>query len=79
MCWSCGSLDVSENVRDFNDTQSANYGSNIVDEDNVVSLECGIEPNFELESSLFVERSQGAACDSIQIENVSSDKDIDQM
>ena len=70
---------TQEPVRDYSDTQSANYGVNVVEEENVVSLEANIEPNFEVNSSLFGDHAENDACDNIQIEDISTDEEVENM
>ena len=62
---------TQEPVRDYSDTQSADYGSNVVEDDQVVSLEGNIEPNFDVDIDGLFETSQTDDTVCVQIDDIS--------
>ena len=75
----CDIILTQEPVREFNQTQSTDYGSSIVEDNGLVSLECGEIANFDLCLSGMIGSSQSEACDGIEIEDISSDEELDKM
>ena len=70
---------TQESVKDYNDTFSSQFGGNVVDEEEVVSLEGNVMPNFDVDVNGIIESSQGDVCDSVQIEDISEDEAVDKL
>ena len=65
---------TQEPVREFCETQSYQYGINVVENENVVSLDSNLEPNFDVNASRLLGNSENEVCDSIAIEDISEDE-----
>ena len=74
---------TQESTRSFEQTQSASYGEDIVDNNCVVSLENQCEEGGEADFTSNVgdlnDAQHGAGCDNIHIEDISEDEAIDNM
>lgn len=70
---------TQESVKDYNDTFSSQFGGNVVEEEEVVSLEGNVMPNFDVDVNGIIESSQGDVCDSVQIEDISEDEAVDKL
>ena len=66
-------------VRDYCDTQSAQYGSNITEGEDVVSLEANGDANFDIGLHMFSQREQEGYEGDVGIEQISSDEEVDLM
>ena len=70
---------TQESVKDYNNTFSSQFGGNVVEEEEVVSLEGNVMPNFDVDVNGIIESSQGDVCDSVQIEDISEDEAVDKL
>ena len=70
---------TQESVKDYNDTFSSQFGGNVVEEEEVVSLEGNVMPNFDVDINGIIESSQRDVCDSVQIEDISEDEAVDKL
>ena len=67
-------------VKEYSETQSASYGDDLVDSNkDIVSLEAVPGPSFQVIGEDFFDATQPNVCDGVQIEDISSDEELESM